>query len=157
MYGCLIGEDFPHVAKVAPVVTTTRVPKYNVHILQERVIRMLGHIQIDKVTKMVIHIDARVQLYNERGLIHDYVALLLVQRALIERLEQLKFRVPRLERTLVVALGFKGDRVQFAATAYLARLENVFSVAIVGVFRVEIGKVKVDILGATHSGVIHTF
>jgi hypothetical protein len=94
MNGRFVREHFPHVAEVAPVIATARVPENNVDVLQERVVQMLRGIQVKKIAKMMIHVHASVQLDQKRRLVYDYIAFVGLDRIFSLLLEMLEFSVP---------------------------------------------------------------
>jgi len=121
----------PHVTKVAPVLVGARVPYDDARALQERVIQVLAHIQINEVAEVVVHVDAGVQLYHDHRLADNNVALAGLNRPLGQPLEVLELAVPGLEGTLVCALPRELLRVEPALAADVALGDCVLAVAVV--------------------------
>jgi hypothetical protein len=61
--GC---EGIPRVRKEAPVVVITRVPENDLHIFGKGVIHMLRNVQVDEITKMVVHVVATIEFDEDR-------------------------------------------------------------------------------------------
>jgi len=121
----------PHVAKVAPVLVGARVPYDDARALQECVIQVLAHIQINEVAEVVVHVDTGVQFYHDYRLADNNVALASLDRPLGQPLEVLELTVPGLEWTLVCALPRELLRVELALAADVALGDCVLAVAVV--------------------------
>jgi len=88
---------------------------------------MLRHVEIDKIAKVMKHVDSGVEFDEKSGFGDSQLApLFRLRRFKVQRGIGLEFGEPRLKRRLVIRLRRQQIRVQIARSTYLSFSKHVF-------------------------------